>query len=86
MASRRVQINQTVFSKRFGKGPFISAGVEKGWLPKIGCRRVRSDIKYHKCEIGQRLSPLFLGDGSGDVRNVADKFYKRKHWERLGKG
>ena len=24
------------FPKHFGKGPLISAGVQKGWLPKLG--------------------------------------------------
>ena len=30
--------------KRFGKGPLISAGVQKGWLPEIGILTVLSDI------------------------------------------
>ena len=30
--------------KRFGKGPLISAGVQKGWPPKKGYLRVLSDV------------------------------------------
>ena len=33
-----------MFSMQFGKGPLISAGVQKGWLPKIGYLRMLSDV------------------------------------------
>ena len=45
--------------RHFGKGPLISTGVQNGWLPKIGCLRVLSDIilVYFKKTYNKRSNP-----------------------------